>query len=275
MNERTTGTPPPTDTSVRGALRQFFHEAKNVPAQVVIVFLAVAVFGILSRYFGSRVFFRELFYVELSGDRLYILYEYLYWFASEAVWFFILPVLTILILHRKPLRSFGLGAGDWRFGLKISLIFYLIMLPIVWVASASAEFQSVYPHAQLTKADWNLLLIYELGLLVYFIGWEFIWRGYMLFGLKDYTGPAIAVLIQMIPFVVMHYGKPLPETLGSVIAAIALGALALRVRSFWYCVVIHWTVMFTIDVFSTLRFRGGIEGYGFDAIGQLLRYVFS
>ena len=128
---------------------------------------------------------------------------------------------------------------------------------------------------QLVKNYWDLFLLYEAGLLVYFIGWEFIWRGYMLFGLEKHTGAPIAVLIQMIPFVVLHFGKPLPETIGSIIAAIALGALSIRVRSFWYCVLIHWSVMFTIDIFSTLRFRAGISGIGFEAIGKIFTYMFS
>jgi len=84
----------------------------------------------------------------------------------------------------------------------------------------------------------------------------------VLFGLEKPLGGGVAVLVQMIPFVILHNGKPLPETLGAIIAAIALGALALRTRSFWYCVATHWLVMLTIDLLSTLRDRTGTIGIG-------------
>ena len=167
---------------------------------------------------------------------------------------------VILFLHRKRLRDFGVGAGDWRFGLRVSFVFFVVMLPVLWFASASPAFQSVYPHSHIVRGDWTLFVAYEAAFILYFIGWEFIWRGYMLFGLLPHTGAAVAVLVQMIPFVILHYGKPLPETVGAIAAGIALGALSVRTRSFWYAVLIHWSVMLTIDLLSTLRFRSGIEG---------------
>ena len=175
----------------------------------------------------------------------------------------------MLFLHRRPLRSFGLGAGDWRFGLRVSVLFYLVMLPLLWFASASSAFQSVYPHSHIVRGDWTLFLVYEAAFVLYFIGWEFVWRGYMLFGLRPHTGAAVAVLAQMIPFVILHYGKPVPETVGAIVAAIALGALSLRARSFWYAVLIHWSVMLTIDLLATLRFRSGSTGIGLQALADV------
>jgi membrane protease YdiL (CAAX protease family) len=202
----------------------------------------------------------------LGGDRLYSLYEYLYWFVAEFVVSFLLPLALILFVHRRPLRDFGLGIGNARFGLKSTAIFVGIMLPIVWIVSDTEQFQLVYPHAQIVKGEWTLFLLYEAVFLLYFTGWEFIWRGYMLFGLERHLGGGVAVLVQMLPFVILHSGKPITETLGAIIAGIALGALALRTRSFWYCVATHWAVMFAIDLFSTLRFRADAHGIGVDAL---------
>ncbi len=257
------------ERSLAAALRAFVAEARRTPKDVTAVFVAIAVLGILSVQLGSKRFFVEQWYGALGGDPLFELYQYLYWFSSEFVIYFILPVLLIVLVHRRPLRSFGLGAGDWRFGLKVSAIFYLLMLPILWVVSDLQMFQQVYPHAASVRNDWSLLLIYEAVFLLYFIGWEFVWRGYVVFGLAPHTGAAVAVFVQMIPFVILHYGKPLPETIGSIVAAIALGALSLRARSFWYAVLIHWSVMLTIDLLATLRFRSGAQGIGLDALSAI------
>ncbi|MCZ7555554.1 MAG: CPBP family intramembrane metalloprotease [Bacteroidia bacterium] len=259
------------ERSLAAALRTFIAEARRTPRDVTTVFLTIAALGILSVHVGSKRFFTEQWYSVLGADPLFELYQYLYWFGSEFVVYFLLPLLVIVLIHRRPLRGFGLGVGDWRFGLKISALFYLVMLPILWVVSDMPMFQQVYPHAASVRGDWTLFLLYEGAFLLYFIGWEFIWRGYTVFGLAPHTGPAVAVFVQMIPFVILHYGKPLPETIGSIAAAIALGALSLRVRSFWYAVLIHWSVMLTIDLLSTLRFRSGAHGIGIEA----LRAIFS
>jgi membrane protease YdiL (CAAX protease family) len=269
------GTDQNEERSIRAALRSFVETARAAPRDVVIVFLVTAIVGVLSHKFGSKRFFFDQWYGDLGKDQLYELYQYLYWFGSEFVLYFLLLLPVILFMHARKLRDFGLGAGDWRFGLKISLVFYAVMFPILWIASASASFQAVYPHAQLVRTDWTLFLVYEAAFILYFIGWEFIWRGYVLFGLLRHTGAAVAVLVQMLPFVILHFGKPLPETLGSIAAGIALGALSVRTRSFWYAVLIHWTVMLTIDLFATLRFRTGLEGIGFDDLVAIFSALFS
>jgi len=56
----------------------------------------------------------------------------------------------------------------------------------------------------------------------------------------------------------MHYSKPLPEALGSIIAGVLLGILALETRSFIYGAAIHWLVAMTMDVVAVTfpRFFG-------------------
>lgn len=103
--------------------------------------------------------------------------------------------------------------------------------------------------------------------------WEFMWRGYMLFGLEEKFG-YYSVLIQMIPFVILHNGKPFLETFGAIFGGIALGILALRTRSFYYCVVIHIGVMFSIDFVSTLRFRANEYGIGIESFINLIKQIF-
>lgn len=260
--------------SVRVELKVLLREAKLLHRDLIIVFLSVAILGIVSYYFGSRRFFRQTYYGVLSGDELYMLYEYLYWFVGEFTVSFIVPLLIIVTLIRRPLKEFGLGFGDWHFGLKMSVIFIVIMLPILWIVSDLSSFRVMYPHAQLVRDNWKLFIIYEFFFFMYFIGWEFIWRGFTLFGLEKHVGGGIAVLIQMVPFVILHNGKPLLETVGAIVAAIALGVLTLRTRSFWYCVIIHWSVMFSIDLLSTVRYRYSITGISLSSVNQFLSIAF-
>lgn len=260
--------------SLREELRTLVTAVRALDRDLVFIFISTAVLTTLSYYFASRRFFRATFYDSLAGDHLVSLYEYLYWFVADFGIYFLVPILLIALILRAPLRSFGLGIGDWRFGLKVTMIFVAVMLPIVWIVSSSPSFQHVYPHATIVRADWLLFVLYEVVFLAYFTGWEFIWRGYMLFGLEKKLGAATAILVQMIPFVVLHNGKPMIETVGAIIAAIALGIVALRARSFWYCVATHWLVMFSIDLISTLRFRTSVFGIGPSALIEILRRSF-
>ena len=95
----------------------------------------------------------------------------------------------------------------------------------------------------------------------------------MLFGLKDKFG-YYAVLIQMIPFVILHNGKPAAETFGAIAGGIALGILAFRTNSIYYCVIAHMGIMLTIDTISTLRYRANDYGIGLDSILNIIKVIF-
>jgi membrane protease YdiL (CAAX protease family) len=75
----------------------------------------------------------------------------------------------------------------------------------------------------------------------------------------------------MIPFVILHNGKPVAETFGAIAGGIALGILAFRTNSIIYCVITHAGVMFSIDLISTLRYRANEYGVGFDALINIIK----
>jgi hypothetical protein len=83
-------------------------------------------------------------------------------------------------------------------------------------------------------------------------GWEFLWRGFSLFLLYP-KHKLSALFFLMIPFITLHFGKPLTETIGSLFAALILSLIALYSRSFIYPVLIHTAVMLSISIFSIIR----------------------
>jgi hypothetical protein len=178
--------------------------------------------------------------------------EYVYWFWSALLLFLVLPLVLARLVPGVRGTDFGTGIGDWRFGLKAAGLLYLVMLPFVVVASGTAAFQGQYPMSHGAQSNLAALLAFELSYAAYFIGWEFMNRGLLCVGLYPRLGAA-AILLHTIPFAVMHAGKPEPEAYGSIIAGIALGALAVRTRSFWYGALLHAGVAFTMDMLSLSR----------------------
>lgn len=245
----------------------------DLDAKVIIIFLSVAVLQTLSFYFTSRRFFRENLFESFQNYSDPYLLEYLYWFIGDFFTFFILSLLIIRFGLKEKLSDFGFKIGDYKTGLSISLFFIFVMVIIIWFVSATPSFAEKYPHLSSAKTNWNTFLIFESGMLIYMIAWEFIWRGFMLFGLEKKFG-YYSVLIQMIPFVILHNGKPFLETIGAIFGGIALGILALRTRSFYYCVLTHIGVMYSIDLISSLRFRANDYGIGLDSLINLVRQIF-
>mgnify|MGYP005838192559 CR=1 FL=1 len=257
----------------KNELRVLKNHSKNLDKKVITIFLSVAIFQTISWYLTSRKFFRENFYEHYQFHPQVYLIEYLYWFIGDFVTFFVFPILIIRLFFKEKLTNYGLQVGDYKTGLNITLIFILIMLPLIWFASSSSSFANVYPHLASVRESWEIFLIYELGLVIYMLAWEFVWRGYMLFGLYEKFG-FYSIFIQMIPFVILHNGKPMLETFGSILAGLALGILALRTKSIFYCVLAHMSVMFSMDLISTLRFRSDDFGVGFSSLINIIKNLF-
>jgi membrane protease YdiL (CAAX protease family) len=56
------------------------------------------------------------------------------------------------------------------------------------------------------------------------------------------------VAVMMIPYVMVHFGKPAPETFSAIVAGFALGYLALKSKSFLWGWMLHWGVAITMDI---------------------------
>jgi membrane protease YdiL (CAAX protease family) len=82
---------------------------------------------------------------------------------------------------------------------------------------------------------------------VQFICVEFFFRGFLLHGLKQKFG-YYSVFIMTIPYCMIHFGKPMPETFSAIIAGIILGTLSLKSNSIWLGVAIHYSVAITMDL---------------------------
>ena len=246
---------------------------KNLDKKVTTVLVAAAVLQTISWYFTSRTFFHLNFFIELSNHSKVYLLEFFYWYLGDFIVYFIVPFLIIKLFFKEKIRDYGIAIGDINAGVRISVIFILIMLPFIWFLTSQQSFSLTYPLLYQARDSWNIFFIYELGLVFYLFAWEFIWRGFMLFGLKEKFG-YYAVVIQMLPFVILHDGKPPLETFGAIAGGLALGILAYRSRSIYYCVITHSIIMFSIDLISTLRYRANDFGVGLNSFINVIKQFF-
>ena len=69
-----------------------------------------------------------------------------------------------------------------------------------------------------------------------------------------------------IPYVMIHFNKPVPETLGALVAGVVLGYLALKARSCVLGIALHFGVAITMDFLAISKIH--------DGVGNAMRAIF-
>ncbi len=236
-------------------------ELAGLGSEPAIIIYAASALLIVSHYQGSAGYFRGLVGARFDAHPWSGVLGYLWWFATSFTLYLVMPMLVGFATRGSFHERYGFQWGDWRAGLKISALFLAVMLPATWIASTLDSFKGIYPLAGnaafmenlgggKTQLSWKLFLTYEAGYMAYFFAWEFLFRGWMVHGVAPKWGRAQAVLLQVMPFAVMHLGKAELEALGSIIAGVALGILSLRTRSFFYGFFLHAAVALWMDLLS-------------------------
>ncbi len=167
-------------------------------------------------------------------------------YLDSLLLFVLIPFgITIFVFKEKP-SDYGFTLGDWKTGLLLTFLGLLFMAPIIWfLGNRNSGMQGFYNYSQ----DG---LIWKKSLELF--GWEYMFRGWILFGYARKYGPD-ALWLQAVPFAVAHIGKPEVETLSTIFGGFAFGWVAWRTGSFFYSFLIHWFIATLIVIVSATGFR--------------------
>ncbi len=164
---------------------------------------------------------------------------------SSFILYFLIPLGIILLVFRDDPRRFGLTFGKWRKGIVFCVLGIALMAVVIGLLAQLEEFQRYYSLGIFEDPQAARVLEFALRQGVYMFSWEFIFRGFMLFGLKDRFG-SLAIWIQAIPFAIMHLGKPELETLSTIFGGAAFAYIDLQSESILPSFVIHWAIYLMI-----------------------------
>ncbi len=163
--------------------------------------------------------------------------------VDRIILYLVIPMVVILLLFRENPVHYGFTFGEWKIGLILTLAGIILIAPVLWLTGRGAAME-VYYRSQLSGLPWNTFLD--------LFGWEFFFRGFILFAYARKFGPE-ALWLQAVPFALAHIGKPEVETLSTIFGGFAFGWVGYRTRSFVYPFLIHWFVAsFTILVAAGL-----------------------
>jgi hypothetical protein len=186
-------------------------------------------------------------------------------FWAGAFLLVVVPMILIKYVYKQSYSDYGLGIPPKG---RRSLAFWsfvtltLLSVPAFYLGAQDEGMRQLYPFFKSFSSPGEFI-IYELTYLPFFIAIEFIFRGYLLFGLAGVRDEEIrkagggipgvfyfhkyALLIQMLSYTAWHLGKPLPELWGTLFWGLAAGTLAYASHSIWPIVFSHWLLNVFLD----------------------------
>jgi len=223
---------------------------------------------ILWAYQGHSSFFL-LHFPALREKESAELLKILWLHCSAFFLWFLIPLLLIWLVLKENPRNFGLRIGDYKFGLGFFLLGVFVMILPLYFTGSNPDFLREYPLTSYARKSPAWFGLWSLIYLIYYVGFEFLFRGFILFGLKDKFGIWGAILFETGLSTIVHIGmtahqisgvlvvgKPEMETISAVFAGVIFGLVALRTRSIFYPLLLHWFIGVFTD-FSCILHSGG------------------
>ncbi len=155
---------------------------------------------------------------------------YLYWALTSVVLRVLVPLAIIVLVLRSRPSEFGYRIRGVTSHAWLYVLLFVGMVPILVAASFLPSFQAKYPMYFNAAGGWTHFTLYELSYGIQFVGVEAFFRGFLTFGLYPRFG-YLSLFIMVIPYAMVHLGKPPLEVFMAIPAGLLLGYLALKTRS--------------------------------------------
>lgn len=244
------------DFSLLGFARNLFRGEQRKPTVVVLyTVFAASLWKLLQLSTSIRDFLPDQVLIQNNSLTFWI---GAYRLIAAFVLFALIPALIVKLVFRENLRDYGVSLG-----IKVRTVrSFLMMGPILFVVGvytgSSETMRGTYPlnefflHCDFLQegmTGWGFFTLHALTYLLYYVGWEFLFRGFLQNGLHQQTGVYTAVCVQTLASAMLHYGNPGIEVFASLFAGLYWGFLVLRTRSLLSGLLQHSLLGITVDYF--------------------------
>jgi len=178
------------------------------------------------------------------------------WAIGQIVTYTLPPLIVWALFFRRPLADWGVKLRGAFAGWWVYVLMFAFMAPFIWLVSFSPAFLETYPFYKPSDGEplWPRFIAWEAVYFLQFVALEFFFRGFLLHSLRRRLG-VYSIFVMTIPYCMIHFGKPLPETLGAIGAGVVLGFMSLKTRSIWMGALLHIAVAGTMDWLALPRLR--------------------
>ena len=172
-----------------------------------------------------------------------------YNFLGALVLMGVVPALIVKFVFKERLADYGVRFGDPLRTVRSLLVAGPIIVLISYFAARDPSFWKEYPINHHAGASPQTFALHALAYLMFYLGWEFQFRGFMQHGLQASMGLGNAILVQVMASGIVHIGKPVGEIYGSIIGGLIWGLLAYRTRSLLSGLLQHFLLGILLDWF--------------------------
>jgi membrane protease YdiL (CAAX protease family) len=191
----------------------------------------------------------------LVSGGYYELWNLAYWAIWRVIGFLVIPAIAVAAHPRLRFADCGFGVRGFSKHVWLYAVLFVPVLIAVVIVSFTNEFATYYPfYSEAHRSPFDFCT-WEGLYVLQFLSLEFFFRGFMIQPLRRVMGSP-AIFAMMIPYVMIHFGKPLPECFAAILAGVVLGTLAMKTRSIWAGFLIHVSVALSMDVAAILQNHG-------------------
>jgi membrane protease YdiL (CAAX protease family) len=182
---------------------------------------------------------------------------FLAYFAAVFCFFLVIPILIIFLFSPDALlflKEAGLSLGNWRRGLGIAAVGAPLAVLSGLIGSRDAELGRFYPFSKTACRSPRSFIAFEAAyLLLYYVAWEFLYRGILFFPMIPAIGLIPALALQTIISTLHHAGHPQSEIFASLAGGFVFGLVAYFTGSFIYTIFLHALTGISTDTFIYYR----------------------
>lgn len=150
------------------------------------------------------------------------------------------------------LCSLGLVPTRGALVVPLALALLLVSLPAVLLSARNPAHRALYPQVRAPVWSRRLLLLNAASWAGYLVGYELLFRGFLLFPLVEALGTWPAIAVGTAIYVTAHFSKGAGETAGTLPMGILFALAALLSGSIWAPLLAHLTIAVTNDL-ATVR----------------------
>ncbi|MBI2390296.1 MAG: CPBP family intramembrane metalloprotease [Deltaproteobacteria bacterium] len=244
--------------------RKRLHDLGQVDYRPMVALALGAVSLTLQEYYGGRGTYDEIVRKWLTAreaahpggwvklvrfDELYALT----WWASTRIGGYLLPLVLWRAFFRKDsILDFGLRTRGFLEHAWIYAMFVAVMIPTMLIVARQPDFGTYYPFYKSSTRSWADFLTWEALYVGQFFALEIFFRGWWVRACRSFGAGAIMSMV--VPYCMIHYGKPYLEACGAIVAGTVLGSLSMKTRSIYAGFLVHITVAILMD-FLALHHR--------------------
>jgi len=164
--------------------------------------------------------------------------------------FGLIPGAIVLIFHSTPLTNYGLNINQLQTSLIWTAVMGLIVIIANYYLAGNKENLKNYPQIRLNNWTLDKILINSLTWILYLLGYEFMFRGLLLFSFYYAYGIVVAIAVNCVLYALIHIPKGKKETFGAIPLGIILSFITLDTGSIFVAFIFHVIMALSNDYYA-------------------------